>query len=239
MKTMNEMIFATLKTKADKPAKYADQLREAGYEVENHHFDADGNMLWERDYWAVNDLEVYKYDGQVAQLWLGRGNYVEKFENIKKIDFVDFFEKDAEREEKFKRMTAHNSIEQRHEYWTGIKRIRVQDGPKPWNWHYRKERQRHHRIADINHVIDEYKALKRKADAVGCWYRAEADAEIEYAKKAVADAEARVEKLRKQLEKALADVEHRKKNVQKEIDKKAEGQRELDEWLKARGVRAA
>ena len=242
MTTTNEMIFKTLKTKADKPAKFAEQLREMGYEVENEEWNYKHTERRPRTYWAVNDLEVSKWEGETAQLSLGRGQYVEKFENIKKIDFVDYFDKLEARKGKHERMNACDAIEQRHEYWKNERTVYVGEDGKEHRWYERGckkqvRRYRHHRTIDINHTVEEYKGLKRKADARGYWHSNEADAEIKWAEKYLADAEARVEKLWKQLEEAEREVERRKEGVKKEIAKKAEGQGELDAWLKAKGIR--
>lgn len=245
MTTTNEMIYKTLRTKADKPAKFAETLREMGYEVENTYQSFDGAKTYDRNYWAVNGLEVNKYGGETAQLSLGRGQYVDRFDNIRKIDFVDYFAKDGERREKRERMAAHDSIDQKHEYWVQTETYYVdEDGEEHrwgrWNWTKKTRRHHHHRTIDRNCVIDEYKALKRKAEARGhCWYEDEDDHEIKFAERMLADAEARVEKLWKELERAEAEVERRKQEVQRQVDRKAEGRGELDAWLKARGVRAA
>lgn len=242
MTTTNEMIYKTLRTKADKPAKFAATLREMGYEVENTYQSIDGTT-YDRNYWAVNGLEVNKYGSETAQLSLGRGQYVERFDNIKKIDFVDYFAKDGERREKRKRMGAHDDIEQRHEYWVQTETYYVdEDGEEHrwgrWNWDKKTRRRHHHNTIDRNHVIDEYKALKHKAEARGYfWY--ENDHKIKFAERMLADAEARVAKLWKELEAAEREVERRKRAVQREIDKKAEGADELHKWLVAKGIRAA
>lgn len=233
---VNDMIFKTLKTKADKPAKYVEQLRELGYEVENSWLNSAGNT-YKRDYWSVNGLEVDKYEGETAQLALGRGQYVNRFDHIKRIDFVDYFAKLDERIAKAERMYAHDEIEQRHAY-------RVETFTKwvPANgrrYGKRVKLNRHiHNIVDVNHVVNEYKMMKRKADASGWgWYENKKDYEIEFAKSMLSDAEKRVEKLWKELEEAEKEVERRKQRVREEIDRKAQGIDELDAWLKARGIR--
>lgn len=238
-KTTNEMIFATLKTKAEKPAKYAEQLRELGYEVENTRLSADGVNRYERNYWAVNGLEVNKYEGVTAQLSLGRGQYVEKFENIKRIDFVGYFAKLDERKAKAERVWAHDGISDVRNYYVNTETKYVDENGHKWNWpRYRTtevtRKVRTHRYTSCNYTINEYKELKRKAEAAN--WRGLRGAEIKYAEDNVARAEKRVEDLWKQLEEAEREVERRKAELQKEIDKKAEGQNELDAWLEAKGI---
>ena len=236
MTTTNEMIFKTLKTKADKPARFKEQLEELGYDVKVEKYD---------NYWSVNGLAVSKWEGETAQLNLGRGQYVEKFENIKKVDFVGYFEKLDARNAKRERMNAHDGIGQEHEYWKDEREFYIADDGTEYRWYKYgckkvTRRFRHHRTIDRNYTVEEYRGLKRKADAAGWGYwrsEGETDYEIRFAEKMLASAEARVEKLWKELEAAEREVEDRKRRVQKEIDRKAEGGRELDAWLKAKGIR--
>lgn len=241
---VNDMIYKTLKTKADKPAKYADKLRELGYTVENDEWNYRRTEREPRTYWAVNDLEVSKWEGETAQLSLGRGQYINKFENIKKVDFVDYLAKRDERKAKAERMNAHDAIEQHHKYWKDEREFYIAEDGTEYRWYKygcRREvrRYRKHSVVDFNHTVNEYKQLKRKAEARGYSWRDEADSEIRFAERWLADAENRVEKLWEELEKAEKEVERRKADVQKAIDRKAEGGEELNAWLVAKGIRVA
>lgn len=241
-KTTNEMIFATLKTKADKPAKYAEQLREMGYDVSNVRVYEEGGRAYDREYWAVNGLEMWKADNVVISL---RGVYVEKLENIKRVDFEDYFAKLDGRKAKAELMKAHGSIEQRDRWSVSKHDVWVDADGSVHRWRFdckdyrnakkAQRRSRRHYFDDFNHTVIEYRNLKNKAEARG--YGFSRDYAIKDAEEDIARAEKRVEELWKQLEQAEKVVERRKAALQKEIDKKAEGGAELDAWLKAKGIR--
>lgn len=228
---VNEMIFKTLKTKADKPARYAEQLRELGYDVKV-------DNKWD-DYWSVDCLTLRKGDSGPVWVNLRGCRYVEKLDNIKRIDFVNYLATLDERKAKAKRMRAHDDIEQRHERWVKTMTVRVHHGNGPWQYDYETVNRRVHNVIDENHVISRYRHLKEEAEARGhAWYgNGEDDYEIKWAEKCLADAEAHVEKLWRQLEEAERAVEGRRADVQAAVDRKAEGRMELDAFLKAHGVR--
>ena len=240
MTTTNEMIFRTLKTKADKRARYADELRELGYTVENTMTLTTGT--YDREYWSVNGLELYRPDAGPVSLDI-RSRCIERLDAIGRIDFENYFATYDERRAKEKRMASHGAIEQRHQYRKGERSVYIDpDGREHRDWEsgrrWARRTVRIHTYTDLNHTVEEYKRLKRKADASSPWnYNEEADYNIRYAERRVADAEARVEKLRRQLEEAEKCVERCKEDVQREIEKKAEGRRELDSWLAERGIR--
>lgn len=245
MKTTNEMIFATLRTKTDKPAKYAEQLRKLGYTVENTR--TYNENTYERTYWAVNGLEL-----TMGCKWLYaqlRGwRTVDKVDNIKKIDFVNYFATLEARTEKAERMAAHDAIEETRRYEViRTTRYMGDDGKlHRWrtdcsDWRNAKEIEvhyHHHYYNCVNHTISEYEELKRKAEARGYGWRSDKeDYEIEWAKREVKSAEERVERLYKQLEAAEREVQRCRNRVRAEVAKKSEGQRELHEWLVAKGIR--
>lgn len=240
MTTTNEMIFKTLKTKANKPAKYAEQLRGMGYEVKNTWTGCNGDE-YENEYWSVDGLEFGKGDSGPVFVNLRGYRTVEKLDNIRLIDFENYLATYDERKAKAERMEAHDDIEQRHERWVKKCIVYVDSDNHEHRWWKsgckRVERRfRHHRTIDQNHVINEYKALKRKAEARG-WLNDAEDAEIRSAEEWLEYAEERVEKLCRELEQAEKDVERRKADIQKAIDKKAEGRDELNAWLVERGIR--
>ena len=189
---INDMIFKTLKTKGDKPAKYAEQLRELGYEVTNVSRYGD----WESDYWRVNGVEFFKPDKGAISINL-RGRYYERLDNILNIDFVGYFEKRDERNEKAALMQSHDGIEQRHEYWVETNTYYIdENGEKHnwgrWTWTKKTERRRHHRTIDNNWTIMQYKRLKRESEG-NRWTGLKSDADyaredIERAEKAVGEA---------------------------------------------------
>lgn len=228
MTTTNEMIYKTLRTKTDKPAKFAEQLREMGYEVKAT-YEAYGKE-YESDYWAVNGLHVCKYEGETAYLSL-RSQCIERLDALKPVDFENYFATLDARTEKAERMAAHDNIEQRHSYGKDTFTVRVKDGEGRWNYHHEERTRRWHRMTDTNHEISRYKTLKNKADGFGYGWVPydrrtdvqDAERDLDRAEKALAEAQEKVEKARKALEKALADeVKHGG---------------ELNEFLTARGIR--
>lgn len=239
-KTTNEMIFATLKTKGDKPAKYAEQLRELGYDVTN--VERYGDLECEREYWAVNGLHLVNPGNEPIYIGL-RNQHVSKLANIAKIDFVNYLATFDERKAKGMLINAHDGIWEQRMYYTGKRVVYVDEDGFEWSWprcNTTKVVRGHHRhVYDSgNSTIEEYRNIKRKAEACGYGWRADQkDYEIELAERLVKDAEEKVERLWKELAEAEAYVERRKEALQKEINRKAEGQDELDAWLKAKGIR--
>lgn len=241
-KTTNEMIFATLKTKGCKEAKYAEQLRELGYEVSNLDVAWDG-AEYVREHWAVNGIELVYPDRGAVYVSLGRGQCIDRLDAIKLVDFVDYFAKKAERDEKRRAMNSDGDITDDRVYHVKKRDVYVDADGHVHRWyergcHKETRRLRSRSYVSKNSTISTYKAMKRKAQASGnMLYSGGEDYEIEFAKRMQADAEKRVEELRKQLEAAERAVERRKADVQREVEKKQEGGRELDAWLKAKGIR--
>lgn len=240
MTTTNEMILRTLKTKGSKPAKYAEKLREMGYEVSNEGKTVSG-AKFQTEYWNVNGLELEKPDRGAIYLCI-RGTFVDGLDHIKRIDFENYFATLDARREKAEAMRSHDAIEQRHHYTARVQKYYVDRDGNEWSWcrrgcQVKTRRVRKHSIEDINHTVEEYIKLKRKSEARYAWRDSDADAEIRFAENMLAGAENRVEKLRKQLEAAEREVEERKRAVQREIERKAEGRAELDAWLVAKGIR--
>lgn len=221
-KTTNEMIFATLKTRADKPAKFADKLRDMGYTVENEAWNYSHTERVARDYWAVNGLEVDKFEGETARLSLGRGQYVERFDRIKLIDFEGYFAKLDERKAKWERFTAHGFIEQTHQW----------DKRQVTFWVDRKrkvETRRVHHIIDRNHEVDRYKMLKAASKGGTVWGDHFCD-HLKYKVREVEDAERKLAEAQRELERAKAAL------AKAEADM-AEDEAKLNEFLEARGIR--
>ena len=213
---INDMIYKTLRTKGDKTAKFADKLRELGYEVTNWGTSYNGERF-EREYWCVNGLEVDKYQGETAMLGLGRGQYVEKFDAIKRIDFVDYFEKLESRKAKWERYTAHDNIKQerfsdKRYFWTSRRYVKVGF------------------TRDTNYEVEQYKRLKAASKGGSLWggngfcdhmrYRME---DVERAERKLAEAQAELERAKEALAKAQAEVQERGG--------------ELHEFLTKRGIR--
>lgn len=213
---VNDMIYKTLRTRADKPAKFADRLRELGYEVTDRDIKYDGTRH-PRTYWSVNGLEVDRFEGETATLYLGRGQHVSRFDEIKKIDFVDYFAKLESRMAKWHRMKAHDNIEQ--------ERVR--------KYRYFYETHRYATVTvtnDTNHEIAEYKRLKAASMGGAMCYGDRFISHLEFRRDDVERAEQKLEMAKKELERAKAALAE-------EEAKMADKSGELHEFLAKRGIR--
>ena len=227
MTTTNEMIFATLKTKGNKNAKYAEQLREMGYEVTNT--ETCGGHEIERERWAVNNMEILNpCDGNPLYVNLGGGNYVEKLDNIKKVDFVNYFATKAERTERRKLRSVRGNI------WQEVRRYGRQTKSYCINpeasWRDREYREftfKANHYYGQNETIAEYIRIRDKANAT-VWERKGQD--VQWAIDDVKRAEEKVQK-------ALEELKLAQERLAEKKARQAEGNAELNAFLKAKGIR--
>lgn len=227
MTTTNEMIFATLKTKSDKTPKFAEQLRALGYEVTNT--ETCGDREIERERWAVNNLEITNpCDGNPLFISLGGGNYVDKLDNIKKVDFVNYFATKAERTERRKLRSVRGNIWQEvRRYGRQTKRYCI--NPEA-SWRDREYREFTFKANDYygkNETVAEYIRLRDKADATVLDRKG---AEIKWAIDDVKRAEEKVQK-------ALEELKRAQERLAEKKARQAEGNAELNAFLKAKGIR--
>lgn len=222
-KTTNDMIFATLRTKGDKPAKYAEDLRALGYEVTNTDTDYRGRE-YGRDYWAVNGLQLSKCDDG---LWLClRAEQLKGLKAIAKVDFVNYLATRADRRAKAERMAARGNIWQFERHYTREERVCLNPEARFWEREYRIENRHYSEYWGGNKTIEAYKSLRNKAN--GRDLRSFDD---------LGWAEKRVERAKANVQKALAELERAQEALAKEKAKAAAGSAELDAFLKARGIR--
>lgn len=223
MATTNEMIFATLKTRGDKTPKYAEQLRAIGYEVDN--IERCGGSQWERDYWAVNGLQIGKGDDGTVYLYSVGRRAIKKLDNIKKVDFVNYFATRAERQSRRAAASARGDIWQVKYHYTQKSRECVNPDARWSEREYRTVKHHYTEYREGNETIRRYKELRDRAN--GRRYNTD---ELSYAEKCVKRAEEAVQNALKRLKEAQEDLA-------KEKVRKAEGSAELNEFLKAKGVR--
>lgn len=215
-KTTNQMIFATITTKKDRNAKYADQLRELGYTVEP------GD-----EYWSVDRLKVINYGKLEVRL---RGYWVEGKQNIAKIDFEDFLKKYDERAEKdycFDDIDDGKIFQRRFH-----KVMHCYRGYGKSRMEYKRRRLDTH---DVNRVVAEYRQLRRKAEcgAEHTWgYNSTADVQ-----KHIDSQLEKIEKLQKQLKAAQERLAELYGELNEAQIRKFDGVRELDDFLREHGVR--
>ena len=222
-KTTNDMIFATLRTKADKPAKYAEDLRALGYEVTSTETDYRGREC-ERDYWAVNGLQLSKCDDG---LWLClRKSQLKGLKAAAKVDFVHYLATLDARRAKAKRMASTEGIWQDVRHHTR-KVVRCTNPEARWSQRIYVTEKRHYTdVWEGNETIRAYKQLRCKANGRD---RNGFD-DLGLAERKVKQAKAKVQE-------ALAELERAQEGLAKEKAAAAAGSAELDAFLKARGIR--
>ena len=181
---LNDIIFQTLKTKSDKPAKHAELLESMGYILDN-----------EGKYWSVNGLRFYKLGGKL-EANLRPLCYVAGVDQLKKIDWANFFAVHDEREAK---REALNAVP------TGI----YQDKNRHV-WYNANE------CVEGNAIVEEYKRLKQQADQGNTSYDM-----LKHARADVLEAKVALEKAQEKYIKAqnkLVDAQQRCEYGQVELN---------------------
>lgn len=225
-KTTNEMILATLRTKGDKPAKYAEDLRALGYEVTNTEADYRGRE-YQCEYWEVNGLHASKFDDGALYLYL-RAEQLKGLKAMAKVDFVNYFATLDARKAKAGRMKAHGNIWQRERHYSSEVRVCINPEARIWEREYRFEKRHYSEYWGGNETIEEYKRLSAKANG-----RRTFDGNFDDLRWA----EEHVEKAKAAVQAALAALEDAQKDLAKEQARAAASNAELDAFLKARGIR--
>lgn len=196
--TTNEMIFRTLKTKVfnykgerNPEPKYAEQLRQMGYEVRHEAEDA----YDEDERWMVNGHMIKMSEGRV---YFNTANgYVEGMANIGKIDFVNLFKVWDERKEKRASMNAHDEIVDNSFYTSA------------YDW-YRNVYRNMRVTRGYNAVIENYKNLRERIDRNCRWERDDlirAEKKLEEAMKNLERTKARLAKAEASNEEDLAKID--------------------------------
>lgn len=178
--TTNEMIFRTLKTKVvnykgerNPEPKYAEQLRDMGYEVT---FAESPYGYDEDDRWMVNGHRICSCCGKDTHLPTAYGS-VDGMSNIAKVDFENLFKVFEERRAKRRDMQKHEGIWDERYYskdWNGRRRMTQYSG---------------------NKTVERYKMLRAQADDDCGWERRElkrAEKQLEEAMKNLEEAKARL-----------------------------------------------
>lgn len=135
--TVNEMIWNTMRTRADRKPKYFDILTACGYSV----------ALFDEKYWSVDSLHIEQYDKLI--LWIGYApvySVRHGINNIKKVDFQNLLATDR---------VARNAAWNRYD----CKYVDVRYYRKGYNG------RRIHDYRYANSTIDEYKRLKANAES--------------------------------------------------------------------------
>lgn len=222
---LNSMIFKTLRTWEYDEPKYKDILEAHGYELGNK------NRRWsvKRNGLELAIREAYKGSGLVLEL---RSSIVEKLANIKRVDFVGYFETSAARKGSAWNVTDDGKIYQtRHQ---GFQRRWY--GARCWGYSTKRHERgyRHTIVKDENKVVAEYKELKRKATQ-GCeWGHWGGVGEYEH----------NIERNNERIKYYLECIEEEQRKLAKNYEKLAEAklrakgnEGELDSFLKAHGIR--